>query len=64
MIKPPTRQDPANFEASYERLRADLKAVRDTIGDTPMPSAGITAVDLLDKVLKRHPASPKEGQQS
>lgn len=51
----------ANLEARYQRLRADVQAVREKIGDTPMPSAGMTAVTLLEKVLKRHPANPNEG---
>ncbi|MGM0913731.1 MAG: hypothetical protein ACQEXC_00600 [Pseudomonadota bacterium] len=54
----------ADLEARYQRLRADVKAARDQIGDTPIPSAGVTAVALLEQVLQRHPIQPQEGGQS
>ncbi|ACL72740.1 hypothetical protein Tgr7_1657 [Thioalkalivibrio sulfidiphilus HL-EbGr7] len=57
-------QELIDLEVRYQRLLADVRAARDKIGDTPMPSAGITAVALLEQVLKRHPVHPREGQPS
>ncbi|MBB3231729.1 hypothetical protein [Halomonas stenophila] len=54
----------ADLKANYQRLRADVQAARDKIGDTPMPSAGSTAVALLEQVLQRHPIHPMEDQPS
>lgn len=57
-----TARELADLEARYQRLRADVQAARDKIGDTPLP--GFTAVTLLEKVLRRHPIHPTEGQSS
>lgn len=42
-------------EQRYDRLRADVRAAREKIGDAPCKGAGLTAVALLEKVLDRHP---------
>jgi len=41
-----------------------VRAARDKIGDTPMRTAGITAVTLLEQVLNRHPIYSREGRPS
>ncbi len=39
-------------EAELLRLRAEIKGIRNRIGDSPMSTAGSTAVHLLERVLR------------
>jgi len=57
-------QELIDLEVRYQRLLADVRAARDKIGDTPMRTAGITAVTLLEQVLNRHPIYSREGRPS